>query len=100
MELGILAQFLSHVRAGLQTPIIHSIMKSILPLCLIAFSLPLVLTGCNRGSDMGSTSSTDTNTPTASTDTNTATASTDTNAAPAPTDTNAAPSAPATNSGM
>jgi hypothetical protein len=95
-------------------------MKSLLPLCLLAVSFPLALTGCNRSGDMGS-SSADTNAPasdaapaTASTDTNMApaAASTDTNMSPSmpgmtstpaaasTTDTNAAPAAPSTNSGM
>jgi hypothetical protein len=76
-------------------------MKSlrILPLCLAALALPLVMTGCNNAGT-GSAASTDTNAAPA--DTN-APAAADTNApAPAATDTNAPAStnaAPATNSG-
>jgi hypothetical protein len=74
---------------------------SILPLCLAAIALPLVMTGCNNAGT-SSTASTDTNAAPA--DTNApaadssapAPAAADTNSMPAKVDTNAAP---ATNSG-
>jgi hypothetical protein len=76
---------------------------SILPLCLAALALPLVMTGCNNAGT-SSTASTDTNAAPA--DSSAPAPAADTNApAPAPMDTNAMPAkvdtnaAPATNSG-
>jgi uncharacterized lipoprotein NlpE involved in copper resistance len=75
-------------------------LRLITPLVLAVTALPLILTGCNRSADTGTTTDMSTNAPAAA-DTNTTTTATsptmDTNATPAKADTNGTPPAADTN---